>query len=104
VVHRAQKLSGHQAAVTDDRRRRKSILEVLTKACSRLLNAAVTAVGRTFGSSPNKLASSAAASPRMRITMGSCNHVRLAAKSAMSSPFPSVEDITVRCIARDERV
>jgi hypothetical protein len=55
-----------------------------TRASSRLWNRAV-ANRRTFGSSLNKLASSAAASPRIPTTSDSRSHVRLAVRSAMSS-------------------
>ena len=57
------------------------------------------ATASTFAMSPNRRASSAAASNPIRITSASCSRARSAARSAMSSPSRSAARITARSIA-----
>jgi hypothetical protein len=75
-------------------------LRVSTRASSQSPNRAATATGRIFGSSASKPASSVAASRRTPITSDSHTRARSAARSAMSSPSPSVEGIIAPRIAR----
>jgi hypothetical protein len=70
-----------------------------TRASSRSLRRAVIATGSICVMSPNRLASCAAASPRIHTTSDSPSRVRSAARSAMSSRSHSGAGIIVRCTA-----
>ena len=69
-----------------------------TRASLRSLPRVAIATGSTFVMSPNRRASSAAASPRIPTTWDSLSRARSAARSAMSSRSRSVAGIIVPCI------